>query len=188
MQAQAQGSSLSIGPTPLGFVVRLRGKGTMNESVALQEFATHALGGPDATSLLVIDLTDCEYLDSTFLGGLALLHRRHNQSSPHRFQVFASADRRQKLLAATHLDRVLDLAQERPLVDVGALVELGRHNDTRELVRHVMESHRRLAELKGPDHREFAAIADRLAEELGEPVAGDDDPTVEYELNTGHAE
>ncbi len=185
MKSEAQGANLHVGRTPLGFVVCLRGRGTMNESVALQALATQALSEAEPTSSLVVDLTDCDYLDSTFLGGLALLHRRHNQSSPHRFQVFASADRRQKLLAATHLDRVLDLAGERPEIDVGSLVALGLDVDSHELLRHVMESHRRLAEMKGPDYRDFASVADRLAQELGEPPAAQDQPTAEYELNTG---
>ena len=35
-----------------------------------------------------------------------------------------------------------------------------------DVVRHVMECHRRLAELGGPQHAAFAAIADNLEREL----------------------
>jgi len=52
----------------------------MRESPAMRAFALQVLdeeGGPS----LDIDLTTCEYLDSTFLGGLVGLFRRFEQST-----------------------------------------------------------------------------------------------------------
>jgi anti-anti-sigma regulatory factor len=154
----------------------------MNQSSVLQEFAIQALKGPGSTDSLIVDLTDCEYLDSTFLGCLALLHRRHNQNAPHRFMVIASPDRCAKLLGSSHLDQLLVFAEQRPEVDSGSLITMDHEVDSpHELFKHVMECHRRLAELKGPRYLEFQSIADRLAAELGDQDAGEESPTVDYE-------
>ena len=74
---------------------------------------------------MVVDLSHCDYLDSTFLGCLVSLHRTYNRTSPHRFQVAASCDQRQKLLAPTHLDHLLDLTEVCP-EPIGDILEVSR--------------------------------------------------------------
>ena len=51
----------------------------------MQAFALQVLDEPGRPRL-DIDLTACEYLDSTFLGGLVILHRRFSRAGmPARF-------------------------------------------------------------------------------------------------------
>jgi anti-anti-sigma regulatory factor len=187
MQPEAQRLTMQFGRTSLGYLVCVSGKGTLHESSALQEFALLALAGPAPTDSLFVDLSNCDYLDSTFLGCLALLHRRHNQIAPHRFLVVASPDRCAKLLAPTHLDRLLDVTDQRPEFDDGSLITMDKGVDSHQLFKHVMETHRRLAEVRGPGHAEFQSIADRLAEELDELEAGEESPTGVYEPHAGPA-
>jgi hypothetical protein len=157
----------------------------MSESPALREFAVQSFDSPAATSTVVVDLSQCDYLDSTFLGCLLSLHRKYNRTSPHRFQVAASGDKRQQLLAPTHLIQALDLTDicPEPISDV---VEVSRPTlPGEDLGRHVMECHRHLAELGGAGAAAFRAIAEQLARELGEPPPQDDTPTEEYQLPMG---
>ncbi len=178
MRADAHGSLLRVGRTASGFLVQVEGRGTMSESPALQEFAVQSLDGPTGPSTVVVDLSHCDYLDSTFLGCLVNLHRKYNRTSPHRFQVAASSEQRQKLLAPTHLTHVLDLTEVGP-EPISDVLEVSRPNlPGAELGRHVMECHARLAELGGSRAAAFRSIADRLARELGE--APGDEPTGEY--------
>ena len=68
-------------------------------------------------------------------------------------------------------DRVLPLAAELPGVfGSPAPLPCDGSADAATLARHVMDSHRELAEVDGPDRAKFSAIADRMAAELGEGV------------------
>src|SRR5262249_20398476 len=120
MRTDAHGSKLRVGRTASGFLVQVEGRGTVSESPALQEFAVQSLDGPTGPSTVVVDLSHCDYLDSTFLGCLVNLHRKYNRTSPHRFQVAASRDKRQELLAPTRLNHLLDLTEvcPEPISDV----------------------------------------------------------------------
>jgi anti-anti-sigma regulatory factor len=150
----------------------------MSESPALEEFAVQSIDGPSGPSTVVVDLSLCDYLDSTFLGCLVNLHRKYNRASPHRFQVAASSDQRQKLLAPTHLIQVLDLTEVCPEL-IGDVLEVSRPTlPGDDLGRHVMECHARLAELGGSRAAAFRSIADQLARELS--AAPGDEPTGEY--------
>lgn len=178
MRTDAHGSMLRVGRTASGFLVQVEGRGTVSESPALEEFAVQSIDGPSGPSTVVVDLSLCDYLDSTFLGCLVNLHRKYNRSSPHRFQVAASNDQRQKLLAPTHLIQVLDLTEVCPEL-ISDVLEVSRPSlPGDDLGRHVMECHARLAELGGSRAAAFRSIADQLARELG--VAPGDEPTGEY--------
>ena len=89
----------------------------------------------------------------------------------------ASCDRRQKLLAPTHLDHLLDLTEVSP-EPISDVLEVSRRIlPGADLGRHVMECHRRLAEVEGSQAASFRSIADQLARELGEaPGVGDRPP------------
>src|SRR6516165_4500505 len=103
MQADRRDSTFRIGRTVSGYMLRVEGRGTLQESPAIHDFAARILDqGPEAGTF-VIDLAACDYLDSTFLGCLVMLHRRYNHPVPHRFRVAASAEKCQKLLAPTRL-------------------------------------------------------------------------------------
>jgi anti-anti-sigma regulatory factor len=182
MRADAHESMLRVGRTASGFLVQVEGRGTVSESPALLEFAVQSLDSPQGSGTVVVDLSHCDYLDSTFLGCLVNLHRKYNRTSPHRFQVAASHDKRQKLLAPTHLSHLLDLTEACPepvsdVLEVSHPILLSA-----DLGRHVMECHRRLAELGGSRAAAFQSIADQLARELGEAPGEGDPPTKEHEV------
>ena len=184
MRADAHGSMLRVGRTTSGFLVQVQGWGTLRESPALREFAVQSLDDPRA-STVVVDLSHCDYLDSTFLGCLVSLHRKYNRTSPHRFQVAASCDQCQKLLAPTHLNHLLDVTEVCP-EPVSDVLEVSRPLlPTHDLGRHIMECHRQLAELGGSQVASFRSIADHLARELGEAPGGGDPPTDQYEIPSG---
>jgi anti-anti-sigma regulatory factor len=179
VRADAHGSMLRGGWTASGFLIQVEGRGTLSESPVLEEFAVRSLDGPCEPSTLAVDLSRCDYLDSTFLGCLVNLHRKYNRTSPHRFRVAASWDKCQKLLAPTRLNHLLDVTDvyPEPIADV---MELSHQNlASADLGRHIMECHRRLAELGGSQADSFRSIADRLARELGEAPGADDSPPME---------
>jgi anti-anti-sigma factor len=182
MRVNAQGSMLRCGRTASGFLVLVEGHGTLSESPTLHEFTTQSLEAQLGPSTVVIDLSHCDYLDSTFLGCLVDLHRKYNQTVPHRFLVSASCDQSQKLLGPTRLDHLLDVKEVCPQL-IGEVVELsGPFLPREDLGRHVMECHRRLAELGGSRAPSFRSIADQLALELDQEPGVGEPPTDEYEV------
>lgn len=158
-------SVLKVARTPTGYCIRIEGRGTMRESPAAAEFAGKSLEAESAT--LVVDLSACDYLDSTFLGCLVEMRKRAGRAAPPRFLLSAPDDRVKKLLGPTKLDLVLSFTAEPPQV-VGNFVTLPAADPSSpELMRHVMECHRLLADLGGPQQAAFAAIADNIERELG---------------------
>lgn len=161
--------TVKVGRTADGYCVRVEGRGTMRESPGVMEFAAGTLGRGAGVA---VDLTACEYLDSTFLGCLLSLYKRGQGAagtggSANGFVIAAPADRRRRLLGPTRLDAVLRSADAPPPV-VGEWVDLSAADlSPAELSRHVMDCHRRLAEVDGPNRDAFQRIADQMARDLG---------------------
>jgi anti-anti-sigma regulatory factor len=142
----------------------------MRESPAAGEFALRSL--EVETTTLVVDLWACDYLDSTFLGCLVEMKKRAGKAAPARFGVSAPEDKSRKLLGPTKLDLVLKPTSEPPQV-AGEFVTLPSADPASpDLMRHVMECHRLLAALGGPQQAAFAAIADNIERELGKSRPG----------------
>jgi anti-anti-sigma regulatory factor len=162
-------SAIRVAHTTAGFLARVEGWGTMRESPLLQEFAWECLQGN--ASPLVVDLSACGYLDSTFLGCLVGLHQHFGCDHPPRFVVAASPEQRQRLLAPLQLHRVLKLIDDAPQ-QVGDWLTLcatgpsSLQSDPRQLGRHMLECHRRLAELGGANEAVFGPIVEQLACDL----------------------
>ena len=155
--------TLSIGRIADGYVVQLSGRGGVNESSTLRDYVQLCLNHAD--SRVILDLNDCEYLDSTFLGCIVGLHKKYEMESG-RFLVAAHHITRDRLLSATKIDRFLDLIDNVPeLVEAMRPVVTPRLT-TRDMGRHVMDCHQLLAQLGGPDAETFAQIAEQLGQEL----------------------
>lgn len=165
--------TLSVGRSESGYVVRVRGRGTMRESRVLHDYLACVFGQPE--SRVVVDLAGCEYLDSTFLGCL-VTWRKKQASRDSRFLIAAPADRVEALLTPLKLNLVFEIVDEPPPVEGSwATIDLAAH-DPCELGRHVMECHRRLAELGGPQQEAFTRIADGLERDLNRSTTTKPDP------------
>jgi anti-anti-sigma regulatory factor len=157
-------STTRVSRTRSGYNIRIVGRGTLRESPTVHAFAKHVLNNEPVS--VVIDLTSCDYLDSTFLGGLIDLHRRYGFKQPTRLLVSAPPEARTRLLAPNCLDGLFHYLQDEAEV-AGQDVELPTVSlPKEELGRHVLECHRRLVELGGPAQAAFQGVVDRLAQEL----------------------
>lgn len=153
--------TIEVAPTRTGCVLRVNGRGTMRESRAARDIALRTIRGNAA---VVVDLSKCTYLDSTFLGGLLDLFRAAGSTG--NFSIAAPAERRTKLLGTLRLDRVFPSMEVAPDT-VGPWVAVSTEGfDKQDIARHVMQCHRQLAELDTPMRAVFAHIADEMAKEL----------------------
>jgi anti-anti-sigma regulatory factor len=158
--------AVSVAPTQAGCCVRVTGRGTVRESAAARDVATRTLDAEPA-SVVVFDLSACDYLDSTFLGCLTGLYQAYGRPKPARFLVAGPAATRKKLMGACRLDRLLPAVDAPPEV-AAAFVPVPAYDETDpiEMTRHVMTCHRELAAVEGPMQAAFTRIADQLEREL----------------------
>jgi hypothetical protein len=157
-------ASITIGRVESRYVVRVLGKGTWRESCCCQQLVAQCLDHSDAT--LVLDLSGCEYLDSTFLGCLVEMKRRFAKAEPPRVTFIADDARRGQLFGHSRVDTILNFAERLvPTPQQWTKVPVAQSSDA---ARHIMECHKALAELGAPGHAAFAKIADRMAQELGQ--------------------
>ena len=157
-------STITVGRSPTGYWVKIVGRGTLRESPAVSAFVERMLSAPEGD--LVVDLTACEYLDSTFLGCLIGLDRRFGHSRPPRFAIVVTPEGNRRILAPSHIDALLNLTGVVPL-HVGEEIVLSEPELTgAELGHHVLEAHRNLAALGGRNEAVYRPIIERLAREL----------------------
>jgi anti-anti-sigma factor len=152
------------GRTRTGYLIRVEGHGTMRESHAIQQFAAGAL--TDDTMTLSIDLNDAQFLDSTFLGCLIRLQKEFGQRQPGSFRIVATSEKVKAILMPSRVHTVLTITDEADEVLGECLAITSGVSDPKDLGSHIMECHRQLAEIEGPDQAAFRRIADQLATEL----------------------
>jgi len=157
--------TLTICRTATGYLFRIAGRGTMHESPTVRDFVCGAIeDGVD----VALDLSACDYLDSTFQGCLVMLHRR-GRSGSGSFAIFADEPTRKKLLGCARLDRYLAFVEECPPFTEAPVSLQVSALERKEFAQHALETHRQLAELGGPTAETFARIAEQIAKELGAP-------------------
>jgi anti-sigma B factor antagonist len=160
-------ASVSAARFPEGVTVKVQGAGTMSESRVVHAFAEEVLKQPEQR--VVIDLHACTYLDSTFLGGLVSLMKRHGEQ---RFAIYAPADQRRLLFSVSRLDQLLPFVTDPPPAagEQDLSLEVVPHASKEELGQYIVDCHRRLAELGGAEAQDFSRVADALENELRTPT------------------
>ena len=150
-----------------GYRIRIEGRGTAQESPALAAFVSQCNRADEQTQIIV-DLSACEYLDSTFLGCLVTLDRACQKHEQRPFQVLANAEKREKLLGPTNIDSLLMFVERDPenMSDF-VTMEPNRLNET-QFGRHVLEAHRALAGVPSAHAELLQEIAAKLERELEE--------------------
>ena len=159
-----QNPNLRLGRTETGYIVYVAGRRTIRESRSLHEFALVIV--EDGGCTLAIDLSRCDYLDSTFMGCHVDLRKRFDKQPARRFEIIADEEPSRAMLAASHLDTILPINERPPQLIDECLSLAPCELDRRQLGRHIMDCHRRLAELGGLNQEVFSRIADQLELEL----------------------
>jgi len=153
---------LKFARTSGGYRLRVEGCGTMQDSALAACFVKEALTDPACS--VVVDLSGASYLDSTFLGCLVAMYRGHGAG---RVRIAAPKESAQALFGSSQLDRALRVSEDLP-EPIGAYVTIKSQTGGggAEMARHIMECHRQLAEIPGPQQQAFAAVAQQMAREL----------------------
>lgn len=155
-------SNIEIYLIETGYLFRIVGRGTLRESPAVRDFV---FGAMEDGAAVVMDLSVCEHLDSTFLGCLVIIHQRSERDGGS-FILYADAEARRKLFSLTRLDTLLLFTDQRPQC-IGEPVRLQITNlERKEFCQHLLATHRRLAELGGPAAETFQRVVEQLRRDL----------------------
>jgi anti-sigma B factor antagonist len=167
----AERAKITVGRFADGVAVQVDGAGTMSESPVVYAFAEETL--KTTGQRVIVDLASCTYLDSTFLGGLVGLLKRHGGDG--RFSIHAPSPRRQDLFGVSRLDKVLPFVDGLPAIEATFPLEARTQMSRDELGRYIVDCHRRLAELGGAEADDFGRVADALAGEIDGETDGERD-------------
>ena len=156
---------LKVGRTSDGHVVRLEGRGTFLESPTLLSLIGQMLEAePD--DVLIVDLSDTDYADSTFLGCLIALHRRFNSGGRVRVYLGAISTGCRIALEATHLESFFPTVENIPPIQGDWAVLDKLELAVGELGRHILETHRLLIEADESNQKIFGPVVEQLTREL----------------------
>jgi anti-anti-sigma regulatory factor len=151
------------------FIVRFEGRLTQKSLWIIGDAAGQCRGNGAVRDLLV-DVSGCEYMDSTMLGSLArwaIDFGRHRGARPFLVGLRGGAlERIFERMSLTTLFRVASAASAlgpRPGLSVAEAPERGRD----ERGEGVLLAHETLAELSPENAKEFAVLIEMLREELG---------------------
>lgn len=156
---------IKIAPIDGGCCIHIQGRGTMQESQTVLDIICRMIRH-DPGHVAVLDLTDCCYLDSTFIGCLLTLHHDFGRKNPPEFRLAAPAAQRAELLGQAKLDRFLPAIETAPPTRGPWVTIETAITNQRQLAEHVMDCHRRLAGVESPMAQTFARIADQIQREL----------------------
>ncbi len=151
--------------------VKVEGRGSFQNSAGLKEFIKQMIqrGYRD----FVVDLRDCEQMDSTFMGtmaGVALRLREFGQGSLRAVNV---NERNAGLLGSLGLDQLFTVEEARPgrgAVPEGiAPLRPSPTAGSEEEKQTVLEAHEALAEADSANATKFKDVLDYLRQELNVP-------------------
>lgn len=143
-------------------IFRVVGRGTMCQSAALRRKAEQSLD--QGVRRLLVDLRDCTYFDSTFLGTLLTLKRAAAEHGGTEFGLVAPSPACRRLLAQMQMDRYFP--QVETVCEPHEASELCTDYDPGAFKWAVVCAHQELASLEGPEGASFRPLAERLAAEF----------------------
>jgi anti-anti-sigma factor len=150
------------------------GNVTCHNSPSLRQYAEEGLAG--GATRVQVDLRDCTYCDSTFLGTLLQLKRRVDAKSPEGFRLVRPSAEFRKVLSQIGAERLFCIVDEAPILDMQMTwQQLKDDADRRGTFRFkqvVVEAHRELASAGGDLAARFGPLAEALGSELEQERRG----------------
>lgn len=156
-------------------LVRISGRGCFSNSLAMKRFASHAQKrGADLK--FIVDLKDCDSMDSTFMGVMAGIVIHHTQNKMPKVIVINAGDHCKKCLKNLGLLPLLD-------VRAGHVKELDRAEDALapapvaepsrlDQICLTLQAHQQLVKLDEQNEVRFQAVIEYLEKSLEEEKGG----------------
>ena len=141
-------------------VFEIQGDGTMSQCSSLRRCAEHCIEA--GCEVMRFDLSQCIFIDSTFVGTLIHLKRLIAKKEHGSFALIQPADTCVSALRNMGILDYICVVDEPPSSDDGVSITATR-DDTDTLQRTIVEAHQELAGVPGPAAEQFRRLAKRLA-------------------------
>ena len=154
--------------------IRLMGRGSFKISPTLKRFIHQARDSGKVQTIL-IDMTDCIGMDSTFMGMLAGLSSFLKKRGSITLKLIYLSEKNQKLLSTLGVDRIVAsspsaTAEEAALLssiqNATPLLKDDVAEDKLDAVRTALEAHQSLAEISEENQVRFRSVLELLQDDL----------------------
>ena len=135
-------SSVQVGVAEQIVWVRVDGRGSFQNSTALKEFATEMTRRGHRE--FIIDLEDCELMDSTFMGTLAGIALQVGDGG--QVRIIHANRRNRDVLTNLGLDRIMNLEDEGPSTPTKAMRDAESHPPQEAARETIIKAHQNLIE------------------------------------------
>ncbi|MCX7817665.1 MAG: STAS domain-containing protein [Kiritimatiellae bacterium] len=143
--------------------IRVTGRGTLSVGPPLREFIQHA--EQQGVQEAVLELDECDSMDSTFLGLIAGFAMRLRRAGG-RMLAVSPGERVRRLLHTLGVDRLLEIAPVAPAAGQAAGEEL-RPSSVAGSRETVLEAHETLASVSEANRERFRDVIEFLRERSG---------------------
>ncbi len=154
-------------------VIRIEGRGSFKISPSMKQFIHQVIQSNSAHRIL-IDMSDCIGMDSTFMGVLAGLAYHVKDKPDITFKLINLSNKNQKLLITLGVDRVVDYSlsstgEEQKLVEgqEGERQTLeSDFSDKLDAAKTTLEAHKTLADINPENYDKFKSVLELLQNDV----------------------
>ena len=160
-------SSIQVGLLHQTVWIRVEGKGSFQNSTPLKEFAREMLGRGHRE--FVVDLKECPFMDSTFMGTLASIALKSRAEGSGGLHIVNLNERNQDLLCNLGLDQLmqLDLPQIGSGLNGQAVpLETATRPDKAAEARTMLEAHEAVVAVNPENEAKFKDVLDFLRQNV----------------------
>jgi anti-anti-sigma regulatory factor len=152
-------------------VIRVEGRGSFKISPPMKQFIQRAIDARSATRIL-IDMSDCIGMDSTFMGVVAGIACRIKSNPDVQFKLINLSVKNQKLLVTLGVDRVVDYslsttADERNLIaNLNGEALEPDFADKLEAATTSLDAHKTLVDINPENNGKFKSVVELLQNDV----------------------
>ena len=147
-----------------GLFIKAQGHITAAVSTDLRELISNRLARPPIPPLFAVDLAQCEYMDSTFMGLLVGFHKRYRVLSGRALTILRPSTECQKLLNGLGILKLMNLVTSEETLSPTTWESLKAMRPPTTDV--VLTAHHNLSELSPENRRRFSVVEEVLKQEL----------------------
>ena len=156
--------SLFFQENETGLFIRAQGHITAAVSTDLRELIQSRLTRAPVPGLLAVDLSDCEYMDSTFMGLLVGFHKRYKVLTGRALTILRPSQDCIKLLTGLGILKLMTLVSGPEPVSPETWTALkASHLPSTEVLLH---AHKDLSEISADNEKKFSALQSVLEQQL----------------------
>ena len=153
-------------------IVRVQGRGSFKISPALKQFIHH-LAKEGSAQLILLDMSDCVGMDSTFMGMLAGTSAFLKREKKITLKLINLSQKNKNLLSTLGVDRVLEHHMDATEEEQALLAkisdkseQLDAHADKLEAAQTALEAHQSLAEIDPENQIRFRSVLELLQNDV----------------------